>query len=206
MAENAPETACRRFALWQAVLQLGMSDNPAKFEEAWKTWEHQVDVYEKHATFRLDDDVKISVVLREAPPKLRDKLLVSSQQFESNCKKLRAIINAYLNSNKSWIANYFRNDTKSDPMEVGHTGKRKRQKAKGKRQQAKGKGQGPRAKGQGKSKDNGKGKSKCKGKGAKSDKQDKERHVCGKKEALRARQLGTIKPRQNSERGGRCES
>ena len=64
-----------------------MSDNPAKFEEAWKTWERQVDVCEKLATFRLDDDVKISVVLREAPPKLRDKLLVSSQQFESNCNK-----------------------------------------------------------------------------------------------------------------------
>ena len=24
-----------------------MSDNPAKFEETWKSWEHQVDVYTK---------------------------------------------------------------------------------------------------------------------------------------------------------------
>ena len=29
-AENAPETAGRRFAMLQAVLQPGMSDNPAK--------------------------------------------------------------------------------------------------------------------------------------------------------------------------------
>ena len=30
-AENAPNTAGRRFAMLQAVLQPGMSDNPAKF-------------------------------------------------------------------------------------------------------------------------------------------------------------------------------
>ena len=85
----------------QAVLQLGMGDNPAKFEEAWNAWEHQVGVHEKLMTSKLDDDVKISVVLREAPTKLRDNLLVNSQQFESNDNKLRAIIQADLNSNKS---------------------------------------------------------------------------------------------------------
>ena len=39
------------------------------------------------ATSKLDDDVKISVVLREAPTKFRDNLLVNSQQFESNKNK-----------------------------------------------------------------------------------------------------------------------
>ena len=78
-----------------------------------------MDVYEKLATSKLDDDVNISVVLGEAPTKLRDSLLVNCQQFESNHNKFRAIIQAYLNSNKSWTANDFRNDTKeSDPMEV----------------------------------------------------------------------------------------
>ena len=37
----------RIFAMLQAVLQLGMSDIPAKFEETWKSWEHQVDVLRK---------------------------------------------------------------------------------------------------------------------------------------------------------------
>ena len=37
----------------QAVLQQGLGDNLAKFEEVWKTWEHQVDVYEKLATSNL---------------------------------------------------------------------------------------------------------------------------------------------------------
>ena len=64
-----------------AVLQLVMSDNLAKFEETWKSWEHQVGVYENLSSSKLDDDVKISVVLREFPQKLRDHLLVNSQQL-----------------------------------------------------------------------------------------------------------------------------
>ena len=121
-----------------------MGDNPAKFEEAWNAWEHQVDVCEKLATSKLDDDVKISVVLREAPTKLRDNLLVNTQQFESNYNMLRAIMQAYLNSNESWTANDFRNDTKeSDPMDVDHICK-----GKGKGQGARGKGaKGQRGKG-----------------------------------------------------------
>ena len=122
VAENAPKTAGRRFAMLHAVLQLGMSENPAKVEEAWKSWEQQVDVYENLSLSKLDDDVKISVVLREAPQKLRDHLLVNSQQFESNYNKLRAIIQAYLNTNKTWIANDFR---ETDPMVVDYIGKSK---------------------------------------------------------------------------------
>ena len=45
--ENAPKTAGRRFAMLQAVLQPGMSDNAAKFLETWKSLEHQVEIYEK---------------------------------------------------------------------------------------------------------------------------------------------------------------
>ena len=57
MAENAPKTAGRRFAMLQAVLQPGMSDNPAKFEETRKSWEHEVDVHENLSSSKLDDDV-----------------------------------------------------------------------------------------------------------------------------------------------------
>ena len=121
-AENAPKTAGRRFAMLQAVLQPGMSDNPAKFEETWKSWEHQTDIYENLSSTKLDDDVKISVVLRECPQKLRDHLLVNSQQFESSYNKLRGIIQAYLNTNKTWIVNDFR---ESVPMDVDYIGKSK---------------------------------------------------------------------------------
>ena len=60
-----------------------------------------MDISENLSSTKLDDDVKISVVLRECPQKLRDHLLVNSQQFESNYNKLRAIIQAYLNTNKT---------------------------------------------------------------------------------------------------------
>ena len=99
-----------------------MSENPAKFKEIRKSWEDKVDVYENLSSLKLDGDVKISVVLREAPQKLRDHLLVNSQQFESNYNKLRAIIQAYLNTNKTWIVNDFR---ETDPMDVDHIGKSK---------------------------------------------------------------------------------
>ena len=152
VAENAPKTAGRRFAVLQAALQLGMSENPAKFEETWKSWEHQVDVHENLSSSKLDDDVKISVVLREAPQKLRDHLVVNSQQFESNYNKLRAIIQAYLNTNKTWMANDFR---ETDPMEVDYMDK---------------------SKGKSKDRKQGKGKSNSKGKGC--GKPDS--YVCGK--------------------------
>ena len=85
-AEDAPKTAGRRSAMLEALLQPGMT--------MWKSWEHQPDFYENLSVRKLEDDVKISVVLREAPPKLRDHLLVSSQYFESSYKKLRAISQA----------------------------------------------------------------------------------------------------------------
>ena len=74
-----------------------------------------MDIYENLSSTKLDDDVKISVVLRECPQKLRDHLLVNSQQFENHYNKLRAITQAYLNTNKTWIVNDFR---ETDPMDV----------------------------------------------------------------------------------------
>ena len=190
----------------QAVLQPGMSDNPAKFEEAWKSWEHQVDIYENLSSTKLDDDVKISVVLRECPQKLRDHLLVNSQQFESNYNKLRAIIQAYLNTYKTWIVNDFRETV---PMDVDYIGKSKREgKSKSKsRSKSKGKnGSNSKGKSNGKSKDRnqGKGKSKInsKGKGKGKPSNEKECCVCGKKGSSRTRLLVTSKPRQDGERGG----
>ena len=120
VVENAPKTAGPRFAMLQAVLQSGMSDNPAQ--------------------------------------KLRDHLLVNSQQFESNYNKLRAIIQACLNTNKTWIVNDVR---ETDPMDVDHIGKSK-------------------GKDKGKSKDNRKGHSKggSKGKGSGKPDNDAECYVC----------------------------
>ena len=167
-AENAPKTAGRRFAMLQAVLQPGMSDNPAKFEETWKSWEHQMDIYENLSSTKLDDDVKISVVLRECPQKLRDHLPVNSHQFESNYK-LRSIIQAYLNTNKTWIVNDFRETV---PMDVDYIGKSKgkgksksKSKSKGKSKGKSGSNNKGKSKGKSKDRNQGKGKSKINSKG-----------------------------------------
>ena len=184
-AENAPKTAGRRFAMLQAVLQNGMSDKPAKFEETWKSWEHQMDIYENLSSTKLDDDVKISVVLRECPQKLRDHLLVNSQQFESNYNKLRAIIQAYLNTNKTWIVNDFRETV---PMDVDYIGKSKgkgksKSKSKGKNRGKSGSNSKGKSKGKSKDRNQGKGKGKInsKGKGKGKPSNDKECYVCGKR-------------------------
>ena len=184
-AENAPKTAGRRFAMLQAVLQPGMSDNPAKFEETWKSWEHQMDIYENLSSTKLDDDVKISAVLRECPQKLRDHLLVNSQQFESNYNKLKAIIQAYLNTNKTWIVNDF---SETVPMDVDHIGKSKgkgksKSKSKGKSKGKSGSNSKGKSKGKSKDRNQGKGKSKInsKGKGKGKPSNDKECYVCGKR-------------------------
>ena len=62
-----------------------MGGNPAKFDKTWNAWEHQVDVHENIAASKLDGDVKICVVLREAPAKLRDNLLTEFEQ-ELDCE------------------------------------------------------------------------------------------------------------------------
>ena len=100
-----------------------------QFEETWKSWEHQADVYENLSSSKVGDDVKFNVVLREAPQKLRDHPLVNSQQFESNYSKLRVIIQAHLNTNRTRIANDFR---ETSPLEVDYIGKSK---GKGKKQE-----------------------------------------------------------------------
>ena len=49
-------------------------------------------------------------------------MLVNSQQFERNNNKLRAIIQAFLNTNKTWIVHDFRETV---PMDVDHTSQSK---------------------------------------------------------------------------------
>ena len=144
-----------------------------------------MDIYENLSSTKLDDDVKISVVLRECPQKLRDHLLVNSHQFESNYNKLRAIIQAYLNTNKTWIVNDFRETV---PMDVDYIGKSKgkgksKSKSKGKSKGKSGSNSKGKSKGKSKDRNQGKGKSKInsKGKGKGKPSNDKECYVCGKR-------------------------
>ena len=151
-----------------------------------------MDIYENLSSTKLDDDVKIRVVLRECPQRLRDHLMVNSQQFESNYNKLRAIIQTYLNTKKTWIVNDFR---ETDPMDVDYVGKSKSKSKSGSNGKGKSKGKSnDRNQGKGKSKNN------SKGKGSGKPENDKELRV-RKKESFRTRLLVTSKSRQDGERG-----
>ena len=129
---------------------------------------------------------------------------MNSQQFESNYYKLRAIIQAYLKTNMTWIVNDFR---ETDPMDVDYTGKSKSKgksmsKSKGKSKDKSGSNGKGKSKGKSKDRNQGKGKSKnnSKGKGSGKPDNDKECYVCGKKGSFRTRQLVTSKSRQDGER------
>ena len=204
-AENAPKTAGRRFAMLLAVLQPGMSDNPAKFEETWKSWEHQMDIYDNLSSTKLDDDVKNSVVLQECPQKLRDHLLVNSQQFESNYNKLRAIIQAYLNTNKTWIVNDFRETV---PMDVDlHRQEQKERQEQKQEQKARAKSKAAataraRAKERARIAIKAKAKARSTAKAkAKENLTVTENATCAEKGSSCTRLLVTSKPRQDGDRG-----
>ena len=118
VAESAPRTVGGRFAMLQGVLQSG--DDPVRFEEQLKSWEHQVEINQKLTGSKHDDGVKVSVVVREAPSKLRDNLLVNSQSFEGKYNQLHIVITSYLNSRtQTWTVGDFRNEAKRQPMDSG---------------------------------------------------------------------------------------
>ena len=83
-AENAPKTAGRRFAMLQAVLQPGMSDNPAKFEETWKSWEHQMDIYENLFSTKLDDAPFSRLVIAT-----HGRMPIITRRFSASCTSQR---------------------------------------------------------------------------------------------------------------------
>ena len=82
------------------------------------SWEHQVDKYEKLAGSTLDD-AKLSVVIREAPTKFRDHMLVVSPQFEGKYNQLSIVIQTKQNSNKKSAVGDFRNEDKAESLDSG---------------------------------------------------------------------------------------
>ena len=158
----------------QAVLQPGMGDSPAKFEEAWNAWEHQVDVYEKLATSKLDDvknqcgaargadqtprqlDGELSTVREQLQQVASNHSSVPEHEQELDCTRLQ------------------KQHEESDPMEVDCTSKGK--------SSSKGKSKSNnKGKSQSKGKGSNKSKGKSRGKETKPNNQDKECYVCGKK-------------------------
>ena len=112
LTDSATKTPGRRFAMLQCVLQLGLYQT--------RNEEHKVHVYENLAGAKPDEDVKISLVTRETPMKLRDNVQENSHQFETNFK-LRAVSQAFLNINRKWIVDDLNEpDSGAYPIAVDH--------------------------------------------------------------------------------------
>ena len=56
--------------MFEAVAESDMRD-PTRNAEQLESWEHQVERHEQPVGSKLYGDVKVSVVIREASPKLR---------------------------------------------------------------------------------------------------------------------------------------
>ena len=113
LTDSATKKAGRRFAMLQCVLQPGLYQT--------RTEEHKVDMYENLAGPKLEEDVKIAVVRKATPMKLRDNLHENSQKFETNFK-LRAVSQAFLNADRKRIADDLNEqDPGASPMQVDYT-------------------------------------------------------------------------------------
>ena len=197
LTDSATKTAGRIFAMLQCVLQPGLYQT--------RTEEHKVHMYENLVGAKLDEDVKISVVIRETPMKLRDHVQDKPQQFETNFK-LRAV-STCLNTHRKWIADDLNEpDSGASPIAVDHTQTSNRPQGK-----LKGKRHGQMGKTREKIRAKEKKSAKARGEGQdakKPDKQDKECRACGKTMPFRMRRSVKEKepPRHVLERSGQRES
>ena len=136
---------------------LGQTDQD--FENKFAEWKAEVSRYEDYYIGKeLDQDIKIAVLLRQAPAALQMHLQINSNAFENSFAQLESAIQSYIQSRKLWNAT---GDKGHKPMEVDWVGKGGKEKGKGKGKKWKGNG----------------GKGKCKGKA------DREQKCfnCGKK-------------------------
>ena len=101
MADNAPKAAGRGLAILQCVLHQGLQQT--RFEESGCRGSLKMNMYDLTGS-KLDEDVKMRVLIREASSKLRDNLLIISQQLQRDNNEMRAVILAYLNTNRTWVA------------------------------------------------------------------------------------------------------
>ena len=62
--------------MFPGVTQSDIECDATRNAEQLKSWEHQVEKHEKLTGSKLFGDVKVSVVIREAPSKLRKNFLV----------------------------------------------------------------------------------------------------------------------------------
>jgi hypothetical protein len=135
--EFEPKIAQRRFGLLQSIMSPNLGQTDHDFENKFAEWKAEVSGYEDYTGRELDADIKIAVLLRQAPQALRTHLQINSNAFDNSFSQLEAVIQSYIQSRKLWNP---RDDNKgSKPMEVDWIQKGGKGKGKGKGKKGKGK-------------------------------------------------------------------
>ena len=94
---EAPSGGCSGDDCSQAV----MAELHVLIRFCYDDWSHRMLKLELEGS-KLDDDVKVSVVIREAPLKTEKNLSGELKQFKGKYNQLILVIQTFLNSNKKW--------------------------------------------------------------------------------------------------------
>ena len=153
-----PKSEARHLVLLQKVMEAGVLQQATAdgYEQAIMEWKELTKKYEEAAGVVLQDPVKKAVVVKYAPPELKQHLLLNADRYPSSDAILDAV-HAYLLNRRGFDA------SGPAPMDVSAIGAWK------------GKDKG---KGKGKDKDKGKGKDRDKGKGKDKGKGGKANYSC----------------------------
>eukprot|EP00971_Amphidinium_carterae_P275312 5462497-Amphidinium_carterae.1 len=151
------------------------SASSVEFSEIFAAWEDQIHKYEQDAGAELSDDIKVAVVTKHAPDKIREVLRAASHHIDGDYKAMRRTLEHYLRSGVDYdsygVAQGSNQQQGPVPMDVGAIGKGKefgKDKGKGKgkdfgKDKGKFRSKGGKDRGKGKQHENGKGSSEISG-------------------------------------------
>ena len=86
--ELEPKIAQRRFGLLQSIMSPNLGQTDQDFENKFAEWKAEVSRYEDYTGRELDEDIKIAVLLRQAPAALRTHLQINSNAFDNSLLSL----------------------------------------------------------------------------------------------------------------------
>jgi hypothetical protein len=91
----------QRLTTLQELLRFPMGNDEESFRVAWAKWEVEIARYEANFGRRVDDELKVAVVLEKAPAQLRQHLLLNSGQFADGSESLKVVAMGYLQLRRS---------------------------------------------------------------------------------------------------------
>ena len=98
-----PPEAGRQVGLLSQILNPSYrSTTLIDWEEDYFKWRELVEKYDSVETQALQDNVKISIVLKHAPEQIRQQLQLQSGTFGNNFQRLDRLIQDFILNQRSW--------------------------------------------------------------------------------------------------------